>query len=83
MFTPHRSSRFTFVIGFTLIALVSGLVLTATAGASPRFGFIGSIGEYFGMISSGPAARPFAAIPPGETSKGGGSDDLWQDVVDG
>ncbi len=48
----RRSFRFTVVNGFVLIAIVSGLVLAATAGASPRFGFIRSVGEFFGMAST-------------------------------
>ena len=61
-----RPSRFTPFAFFILLALVSGLALTAAAGASsPRLGFIDSVGEFFGFQqTTARTTEPVPSIPP-------------------
>ena len=56
----RRTSRVAIATGFAFIALVTAFVLTATAGVSPRFGFIQSVGEFLGMpANSATATSPY------------------------
>ncbi len=55
MSTRKRTSRFAPINGLAFIALVSGLVLAATTGASPRFGFIESASLFLGLQEAKPS----------------------------
>ena len=47
MIKRRRSSHFAILCGFSLVALVGGLVLAGRAGASPSFAFFQTVGDLF------------------------------------